>query len=98
MTGTVPYEAWCPTCQVSHPPGTRRCLHCGGPVAPSREGEAVWTAAAPPTGAAPPGHGRASPADDDAARRARPLQVATAVLWILLAIAAAVARACAERG
>ena len=24
------YEVWCPACDVSFPPGTKRCLHCGG--------------------------------------------------------------------
>jgi hypothetical protein len=31
-----PYEWWCPRCQVTHPPGTRVCIHCGGPVGPER--------------------------------------------------------------
>lgn len=30
-------EGWCPRCTVTHPPGTRSCLHCGGPVVPGRD-------------------------------------------------------------
>lgn len=30
-----PYEVRCPRCDVSFPVGTRRCIHCGGPIAAS---------------------------------------------------------------
>ena len=29
-TSTTQYEVRCLRCNVSFPPGTRRCLHCGG--------------------------------------------------------------------
>jgi len=28
-----PYEVRCPHCDVSFPPETRKCIHCGGPTA-----------------------------------------------------------------
>jgi len=33
----TPFEVYCPSCKVTFPIGTRRCLHCGGRViAPDR--------------------------------------------------------------
>jgi len=29
------YEVSCPRCKVSYPVGQKRCVHCGGPMAPS---------------------------------------------------------------
>lgn len=29
------YEVSCPSCRVSYPVGQKRCVHCGGPTAPS---------------------------------------------------------------
>lgn len=29
------YEVSCPRCKVSYPVGQKRCVHCGGPTAPS---------------------------------------------------------------
>ena len=101
MTTISAHEAWCPQCRVTHPPGTRRCLHCGGPVMPSR----------PPEGGAAPGpvlrEGPFAPwpdaegRDEEAAppnRAVRGVRVGMAALWIAIAIATAIARACAERG
>jgi hypothetical protein len=30
------YEDWCPSCLVSFPVGTKRCIHCGGRIARDR--------------------------------------------------------------
>ncbi len=30
------YEVWCHSCNVTFPPETRRCIHCGQPVRPER--------------------------------------------------------------
>lgn len=30
------YEVWCNHCDVTYPPKTRRCMHCGGRTSPSR--------------------------------------------------------------
>ena len=101
MTQTRFQEAWCPSCRVTHPPGTRRCLHCGGPVLPER----------PAAGGVAPGpfvrQGAAAPwpieAGDEEkthepARAARPMKISMAALWVVLAIVTGILRVCAERG
>ena len=101
MTQTLVHEAWCPSCRVTHPPGTRRCLHCGGPVLPER----------PAAGGVAPGpfvrQGAAAPwpieAGDEEkthepARAARPMKISMAALWVVLAIVTGILRVCAERG
>ena len=89
----TPYEAWCPRCRVTHPPETRVCIHCGGRVARDR-----GAAESPPTRFGPPG-AREEPPDAEAevpeqAQAARPLRVALAVLWVLLAIAGTLWQRC----
>ena len=105
MTQVYPHEAWCPRCQVSHPPGTRRCLHCGGGVMPMRpvEGGRI---AGPIPARGPievPTAPDMVPADEDAereaaARVARPLRIGIATIWVVLAVVGTLLRACAERG
>jgi hypothetical protein len=98
MKPTYPHESWCPHCRVTHPPGTRRCLHCGGGVLPHRpEAGAREAARIQPFDRA----GGPEPEDEDAAqlpRAARPLRIGVASLWLLLALAGAILRTCAERG
>jgi len=49
-----PYEVRCPRCDVSFPPETRKCLHCGGPTGKSGRAFAEqWIATDP--GAMAPG-------------------------------------------
>jgi hypothetical protein len=36
MEGLPEFEVRCPSCDVSFPTGTRRCLHCGGRVGKGR--------------------------------------------------------------
>lgn len=105
MTHAYPHEAWCPHCHVSHVPGTKRCLHCGGRVLPVRPGEGVRLAAAAGAPAAFEGGAApelaAEPADEEqaaAARAARPLRIGVATIWIVLAVVGAILRTCAERG
>lgn len=40
MKAPPSYEAYCASCRVSHPPGTRRCVHCGGAVMRERPEDA----------------------------------------------------------
>jgi hypothetical protein len=94
------YEAWCPHCRVTHPPGTRRCLHCGGPVLSERPSEA-GSAVGPVLRTGPSAWPPPADAEDDAAetsRVARPMRIGMAAIWILLAIGTAIVRACTERG
>lgn len=53
------YEWWCPRCRVSHPPGRKVCLHCGGRV--ERERDAGAPAAPRPIGFGAPPLGRPLP-------------------------------------
>jgi hypothetical protein len=32
----TPFEVFCQRCRVTHPVGTRRCVHCGGPIGRER--------------------------------------------------------------
>ncbi|HTY18482.1 MAG TPA: hypothetical protein VMH82_12215 [Myxococcota bacterium] len=87
------FEAWCPRCQVSCPPETRSCLHCGGRVVPSRDpvdGPAEAAARVESPG---------SPADD-AAPVSRPglrsLRIGIAALWVIVALAGSLLRHCAQ--
>jgi hypothetical protein len=88
------FEAWCPRCQVSCPPETRSCLHCGGRVVPSRD----------PVGGAAEAAARAasagSPADDAVPLSRGPglrsLRIGIAALWVILALAGSVLRHCAQ--
>ena len=101
MTGS-PTEAWCPKCRVTHVPGTKRCIHCGGTVLPERPLQSFGHAApvtrpgtASPFPDAPPPD---DPEADAAARAARPLRLGMAAIWVLLAIGTAILRACSDRG
>ena len=102
MTQTLAHEAWCPSCRVTHPPGTRRCLHCGGPVLPERPvaggiapGPVVRPGAAAPW---PIEAGQDEEAREPVVRAVRPLKIGMAALWVVLAIVTGILRACAERG
>ena len=81
------YEAWCPHCRVTHPPETRTCIHCGGRVVRSRseaaEGPGLF-APRGPLGRVPDLEAEEAP---EVTRAARPLRIAVAVLWVLLALA-----------
>jgi hypothetical protein len=104
MTEFYANEAWCPSCAVSHPPGTKRCLHCGGAVMPLRPVVGMRSA----TTTAPPGPiematapATAEAAAGEAAERAtaaRPMRIGIATIWIVLALVGSLLRACSERG
>ena len=38
------YEVWCPSCEVSFPLGTKRCVHCGARTASDRPTKAARAA------------------------------------------------------
>ncbi len=81
-----PYEVRCHRCHCSFAPGTRQCLHCGGPL--SLPGQAPFV-----LGAGAPG-GSADEAET------APPSFARALLWLVsagLAIALSALRACSER-
>jgi hypothetical protein len=89
----APYEWWCPRCRVTHPPGRKACVHCGGRVQPSRE-----AAPAPlpfPPEAEP---GEATGSEDAEAPVARPLRLGLTLTWLALAVGAAILRMCSQGG
>ena len=101
MSETQIYEAWCPRCRVTHPPGTRRCLHCGGGVSPVRPaaGEFASGSVVRPGSATPwPIEAAEDEAPSEPARAARPMKIGMAAVWVVLAIVTAILRACTEGG
>ena len=97
-----PHEAWCNRCHVSHPPGTRRCLHCGGAVLPVRPIEGMRSSAAarvPVELPAPLDLSRGEDADDGPERPpVGKLRLGMNAVWILLFIVVTAVRVCSERG
>jgi len=87
------FEAWCPRCKVSWAPGTRTCVHCGGRVTPSRTAVAAPPFSREIDGAEPP-----SPSEEAASRPVvRPLRIGVAMLWLIVALAGAIVRHCAQQ-
>ncbi len=94
------YESYCWQCRVTHPPGTRRCLHCGGPVHDERpdsssrlvtqSGPSMTEAPGQPLEDSEPADGRPQPP--------RGMRIAVTALWVLLAVAASLYRACTSGG
>lgn len=96
------YEWWCPRCRVTHPPGRKECVHCGGRVQPSRDGASAFDPrAAPEARLDPTVRVQEEPAGTPAeaapeARRVRGVRIATTAAWILLAVLATLLRMCQE--
>jgi hypothetical protein len=76
---------------VTYPPGRRICVHCGGRVLPSRD---ALVPVEPADGPFLPGP---EPADDAPAQRSVRVRLASTLVWVVLAVAAAVFRICQER-
>ena len=79
----TPFEVYCPRCRVTAPVGTRRCVHCGGPV-----GGGGLRAPAPL---------RPVPADEELSEEV-PVRIGAfsprILLWLLLATGIALQRVC----
>jgi len=92
------FEVYCPNCRVTFPVGTRRCLHCGGRVGPRTSGmelrEAQPLAREHFMGleSAEAEEEEGSPAIGKARR------IGSVVMWIVIALAAAVSRFCTGDG
>lgn len=87
-----PYEVRCPSCNVSFPPETRRCLHCGERTVRPHADEAevrVHTAAGGATSL--------EAAEDEAELTPQrlPLRIMSLV-WVALALVASFWRVCTE--
>ena len=95
------YEVWCPSCQVTFSPGTKRCVHCGGrttaergaaigalrelAVVPAFSEEIVVTSADPP-----------GPLEEEAPRTRSFLRAGMSVMWLVVLGAMYLWRACAS--
>lgn len=80
-----PIEVYCTRCHVSFPAGSKRCLHCGGPL--SRERDEPSIALGPGPEELPP--------EEEVAQRRSPFSPLSLV-WIALLAGAYLTRMCAE--
>ncbi len=105
-------EVCCPSCKVTFPVETRKCVHCGGRTAPSHvplpqtasaeirreDAEVDWAAAGAEAGS----HAtRMAPYEsedenEEAERGTSPFRVLVTVMWMVLAVAFSLMRACSE--
>lgn len=98
------YEWWCPRCRVTHPPGRKVCVHCGGRVQATRETAAVFdprAALEARLGLPRPGSEEPEAADEgDVAegRGARGMRLGMTLVWVALAVLATLLRMCQEPG
>ncbi len=107
MKAPPSYEAYCPSCRVSHPPKTRQCVHCGGPVMRERPDDTgrLHQAVLPeigattiPEGMGPPGELDAG--DDAEAVRKPPgaVRIVLSLIWIAVAVGISIYRGCQGGG
>jgi hypothetical protein len=96
----VAVEWWCPRCRVTHPPGRKVCVHCGGRTQTSREAGPILQPGA--IVSVPGAAGEAADAGDEAdvpeSRGARTARLGMTLGWVALAVLATVLRMCQERG
>ena len=107
MSGVSAFEVRCPSCDVSFPPSTRRCMHCGGRTGPGRAGgsegpsvvyvePAEYQEAYSQIDAT-----ESSPLPQEEEPRAKGrgrMNAGISVVWILMAVAFSVMRACGGGG
>lgn len=89
----IPFEAWCPRCKVTWAPGTRTCVHCGGRVTASRTTVAAPAFAREADAAEPPARSE----EPTSQPVVRPLRIGIATLWVVVAVAGAIVRHCAQQ-
>jgi hypothetical protein len=95
-----PYEVRCPRCDVSFPVGTRRCIHCGGPV-PASAGIAAPIAPSAPSvepGPFEPPRPAEAPVGDEASSGVGTslLKLSGSLFWIIAVVIFSIARSCGE--
>lgn len=109
MKAPPSHEAYCPSCRVSHPPGTRRCVHCGGQVMrerpedaggmhePTQTIEELVLATEAPGDALDP-EALETAEQESAKKPAGFARVALSLIWIAVAIGISVYRGCQGGG
>lgn len=107
---TTRFEVRCPSCNVSFPVGTRRCIHCGARTSKSlgngsgglRSHEPASTQEVRGTWSAIDYDGGESPfeeaEDEIVVQRSSILRRSATVIWVVLLIGISVTRACMEGG
>ena len=100
------YEVRCPVCNVSFPPKTRRCLHCGGRTSPGGaplpkpafsidpDGTVVTEGAREEGVSWPAFQTPDDTTDDEAPSRPGWLRLGGGLVWIVLAILASLGQMC----
>jgi len=88
----TPYEVYCFRCRVTFPVGSRRCLHCGGPLF----GPGERTAAGAPI--AVPGPALPADADEDDGPIAVARRFGGLAVWAIVTIAAVLQSLCRGAG
>ena len=81
------YEVRCYNCNVSFPPGTKRCMHCGG-----RTGQKPVPGPIP--GMEPPHPLELEDMEDENPLRRGPARLLMGAVWVLLALVASLYRVC----
>jgi len=86
------YEVRCPGCDVTFPPGTRQCIHCGSRIGRPRllggSGELQSFEGGDPF---PESH---APESDTEPSGGRGLRIGFTLVWLVLAVVTAAMRAC----
>lgn len=88
------YEVYCNRCGVSFPIGTRRCIHCGGPTARQRQGGARPEPRLEFRDDGPFGAEDELEIEEEGIARRRGVFSPIALVWLALAVAMTVYRAC----
>jgi hypothetical protein len=100
------YEVRCPTCNVSFPVGTRRCVHCGSPTAlpgmgpsPSLRRNPLLELPFESSQDFEPEPVENEPLEEEGSLRQRsPFRLGTTSIWIVLALVGSLYRVCTGGG
>jgi hypothetical protein len=97
------YEVRCHSCNVSFPPGTKRCIHCGERIGrprllPGRGDEMPEFAGGDPFPEAREAAAREAEEAEVEPSGGRGLRVGFTLLWLFLALISALSRSCQGDG
>jgi hypothetical protein len=89
------YEVRCPSCAVTFPVGTRRCIHCGGATTTQETAARLQALRELPFEFEP---ADGPPMEEEPEESPRRGGRGLALMWLLLAVAASIYRTCAQGG